>query len=165
MAPALTTVELFLIAMAVIFTVPFLIWRFGRTDYWAPMVVVQIVTGVVLGPGLLGQWWPEGYRTIFTPAVIQALNGLAWWAVMLFVFLAGLELDLKKAWDQRRSTLISAGLALGVPLACGCAAALVLQSQGGWVGPRAQPWQFVAGIGMACAVTALPILVFLMEKL
>ncbi len=165
MAPALTTVELFLIAMAVIFTVPFLIWRFGRTDYWAPLVVVQIVTGVVLGPGLLGQWWPEVYRGIFTPAVIQALNGLAWWAVMLFVFLAGLELDLKKAWDQRRSTSISAGLALGVPLVCGCAAALVLQSQDGWVGPRAQPWQFVAGIGMACAVTALPILVFLMEKL
>ncbi len=35
MAPALTTVELFLIAMALIFTAPFLIWRFGRTDCWA----------------------------------------------------------------------------------------------------------------------------------
>jgi Kef-type K+ transport system membrane component KefB len=30
---------------------------------------------------------------------------------------------------------------------------------------RAQPWQFVLGIGMACAVTALPILILLMEKL
>ena len=29
----------------------------------------------------------------------------------------------------------------------------------------AQPWQFVLGIGMACAVTALPILILLMEKL
>ncbi|NBQ91851.1 MAG: cation:proton antiporter [Betaproteobacteria bacterium] len=165
MAPTITTVELFLIAMTVIFTVPFLIWRVGRTDYWAPLVVVQIVTGVLLGPGLFGQWWPEAYRFVFTPAVIQALNGLAWWAVMLFVFLAGLELDLGKAWDQRRSTSITAGLALGVPLAFGCAAAWLLQSQDGWVGPRAQPWQFVAGIGMACAVTALPILVFLMEKM
>jgi Kef-type K+ transport system membrane component KefB len=165
MTPAITTVELFLIAMTVIFTVPFLIWRLGRTEYFAPLVVVQIVTGVLLGPGLLGHWWPEGYRFVFTPAVIQALNGLAWWAVMLFVFLAGLELDLRKAWDHRRSTSLTAGLALGVPLLAGCGAALLLHEQGGWMGPRAQSWQFIVGIGMACAVTALPILVLLMEKM
>jgi uncharacterized membrane protein len=44
------TVELFTIALAIIFTVPYLAWRLGRTDYWAPLVVVQIVTGVLLGP-------------------------------------------------------------------------------------------------------------------
>ena len=32
------------------------------------------------------------------------------------------------------------------------------------VGPRG-PGQFVLGVGMACAVTALPILILLMEKL
>lgn len=161
----ITTVELFLIAMTVIFTVPFLVWRLGKTEYFAPLVVVQIVTGVLLGPGLLGRWWPEGYQFVFTPAVIQALNGLAWWAVMLFVFLAGLELDLRKAWEQRRSTSVTAALALGVPLLAGCAAAILLHQQGGWMGPRAQSWQFIVGIGMACAVTALPILVLLMEKM
>ena len=35
----------------------------------------------------------------------------------------------------------------------------------GWIGPDARPWQFVVGVGMACAVTALPILILLMEKL
>ena len=35
----------------------------------------------------------------------------------------------------------------------------------GWIGPRAMNWQFVLGVGMACAVTALPILILLMEKL
>jgi Kef-type K+ transport system membrane component KefB len=33
------------------------------------------------------------------------------------------------------------------------------------MGPAARPWQFVAGVGMACAVTALPILILFMEKL
>ena len=33
------------------------------------------------------------------------------------------------------------------------------------MGASAAPWQFVLGIGMACAVTALPILILLMEKL
>ena len=123
MTPAVTTVELFLIAMTVIFTVPFLIWRLGRTEYVAPLVVVQIITGVLLGPGLLGRWWPEGYQFVFTAPVIQSLNGLAWWAVSIFVFLAGLELDLRQAWTHRRSTSLTAGLALGVPLLAGCGAA------------------------------------------
>ena len=35
----------------------------------------------------------------------------------------------------------------------------------GWVGAEGRPWQVVLGIGMACAVTALPILVLLLEKL
>jgi Kef-type K+ transport system membrane component KefB len=35
----------------------------------------------------------------------------------------------------------------------------------GWIGPKAMTWQFVVGVGMACAVTALPILILLMEKL
>ena len=35
----------------------------------------------------------------------------------------------------------------------------------GWMGGKAQSWQFVLGLGMASAVTALPILILLMEKL
>ncbi|MGE5667246.1 MAG: hypothetical protein ACM338_03510 [Betaproteobacteria bacterium] len=50
----MNTVELFLIALALVFSVPYLVWRLGRTEYWAPLVVVQIVTGIVLGPGVLG---------------------------------------------------------------------------------------------------------------
>jgi len=157
--------EIFLIAMVIIFTVPYLIWRVARTDYYAPLVVVQIITGILLGPGILGKAFPEYYQFVFTPQVIQSLNGIAWWAVMLFVMIAGVELDLKKAWAHRRESSITAGLALGTPLAFGCAAAAVLLTQEGWMGPKAMTWQFVVGIGMSCAVTALPILILLMEKL
>ncbi len=165
--PPLTTVELFLIAMAVIFALPYALWRLGRTDYWAPLVVVQIITGILLGPGLFGAAFPELYRAVFTPAVVQALNGLAWWAVMLFVFIAGLELDLRQAWRHRGETAVTAGLAMVVPMALGSAVALVLLALGGagWMGPKAQNWQFVLGIGMATAVTALPILILLMDKM
>jgi Kef-type K+ transport system membrane component KefB len=157
--------ELFLIAMVIIFTVPWLIWRIARTDYFAPLVVVQIITGILLGPGILGKAFPDYYQFVFTPQVIQSLNGIAWWAVMLFVMIAGIELDLKKAWAHRRESGITAGLALGTPLLFGCAAAAVLLLQDGWMGPKAMTWQFVLGIGMACAVTALPILILFMEKL
>jgi Kef-type K+ transport system membrane component KefB len=161
----MTTTEIFLIAMLIIFSVPYLIWRVGRTDYYAPLVVVQIITGVLLGPGVLGAVFPDYYKFVFNPQVVQSLNGLAWWAVMIFVMIAGIELDLKSAWEHRRESTITAGLALGTPLLFGCIAAGFMLSTAGWVGAKAQTWQFVLGVGMACAVTALPILILLMEKL
>ena len=162
----MSTTEIFLIAMAIVFSVPYLVWRLGGTDYFAPLVVVQIITGILLGPGVLGRAFPEYYDFVFNPAVVQSLNGVAWWAVMLFVWIAGIELDLKKAWVHRVESGITAGLALGVPMALGSAAAVVMLGMGAdWMGAKAQTWQFVVGVGMSCAVTALPILILLMEKL
>lgn len=155
----------FLLAMMIIVTVPYLIWRLGRTDRYAPLVVVQILTGIVLGPGVLGEYYPTYYATVFSAPVIQFLNGIAWWAVMVFVMIAGIELDLKSAWVHRKETSLTAGLALLVPLLFGSTAAFILWQQGQWIGASASPWQFILGIGMACAVTALPILVLFLEKL
>jgi Kef-type K+ transport system membrane component KefB len=161
----MTVTELFLVAMILIFAVPYAIWRLARTDYYAPLVVVQIIAGILLGPGVLGAVFPQYYETVFTPSVVQALNGIAWWAVMLFVWIAGIELDLTAAWRHRRETAITAGLALGSPLLLGALAAVAILAFPGWIGSEAQPWQFIAGVGMACAVTALPILILLMEKM
>ena len=161
----MSTTEVFLIAMLIIFTVPYLVWRLGRTEYFAPLVVVQIVTGILLGPGILGAAFPDYYKFVFSAPVIQSLNGIAWWAVMVFVWVAGIELDLHQAWEHRFESGITAGLALGVPLVFGSIAALGLLAMPGWIGAKALPWQFVLGIGMSCAVTALPILILLMEKL
>jgi Kef-type K+ transport system membrane component KefB len=159
------TSEVFLIAMAIIFAAPYLVWRLGRTDYWAPLVVVQIVAGILLGPGVLGAAFPDYYEFVFRPEVVQALNGVAWWAVMLFVFVAGVELDLGQAWRYRFESGVTAGLALGAPLVTGCMAGAGLLAFDGWLGPDGLPWQFVLGVGMSCAVTALPILILFMEKL
>jgi Kef-type K+ transport system membrane component KefB len=160
-----TTTEIFLIALLIIFTVPWLIWRLFRTDHYAPLVVVQIITGILLGPGVLGAAFPDYYSFVFSSPVVSALNGIAWWAVMIFVWIAGIELDLKQAWQKRMETGTTAGLALIVPLVFGSLAAMVMLTTPGWAGPEGQPWQVILGIGMACAVTALPILVLLMEKL
>ena len=58
----------------------------------------------------------------------------------------------------------AAGL-IGMPLLFGCLAAALMLGFDGWMGRQAQTWQFVVGVGMACTVTALPILILLMEKL
>ncbi len=162
----MTTTEVFLIAMVIILAVPFAMWRLFRTEYYAPLVVVQIITGILLGPGILGALFPAYYQFVFNPQVTLALNGIGWWSVMIFVWIAGLELDLAKAWCYKRESGITASLAFGMPLIFGCATAVgLLAWNTGWIGTGGQRWQFVLGIGMSCSVTALPILVLLMEKL
>ena len=165
MTHTVSTMEVFLLAMAIIFLVPYLIWRLGRTEYFAPLVVVQIITGILLGPGVLGAVAPGYYEFIFTGPVIQILNGIGAWAVMLFVLIAGIELDVRKAWASRLESGTTAGLALAMPLLAGCVVAWGMLRYPGWLGESGRPWQFVVGVGMACAVTALPILILLMEKL
>lgn len=157
--------EVFLASMALIFSLPYLVWRFFKTDNYAPLAVIQIVSGILLGPALFGKAFPEFYNAVFTSENIAVLSGLAWWGVMLFVWTAGIELDLQSAIKKKKDTGITALFALGTPLIFGSALAFILSNYVGWVGESAQRWQFVAGIGMATAVTALPILVLLMEKL
>lgn len=161
----MSTTEVFLIALLIIFTVPWLVWRLLRSDQWAPLVVVQIIGGILLGPGVLGAAYPVYYDFVFNPQVVGALNGIAWWAVMMFVFVAGIELDIADAWQHRSETLTTATLALVTPLALGALAGMAILTFQGWLGAKGTLMQATLGIGMACAVTALPILVLLMEKL
>ncbi|WP_444996472.1 cation:proton antiporter [Aliikangiella sp. IMCC44359] len=157
---------LFLIAMLIIYTVPYLIWRLGNTESYAPLVVVQIVAGILLGPGVLGAVYPEEFKFIFHSDVVVALNAIASWAIMLFVWIAGIELDLHATWKNRHESLTCAGLALGTPMMIGVVAAIgLLFWQEGWMGEKAMTWQFIVGVGMSCAVTALPILLLFLEKL
>jgi Kef-type K+ transport system membrane component KefB len=105
--------------------------------------------GVVLGPGVMGAVFPEYHRFVFNPDVVKTLNGIAQWGVMLFVMLAGIELDLKKVWKFRRESVTTAGLSLGMPLALGCAAAFLLLNYPGWMGRKPRP-------GSSCWAPAWP---------
>ena len=81
----MSTTEVFLIALLIIFSIPYLVWRIARIDYYVPLVVMQIIGGVVLGPGVIGAAFPDYYSFVFRPEVVAALNGIAWWGVMIFV--------------------------------------------------------------------------------
>ncbi len=70
----MSTAELFLIAMLIIFAVPYLVWRVLRLDGVAPLAIVQIVGGIVLGPGIAGVALPEVHAAFFQPAVMAGTH-------------------------------------------------------------------------------------------
>jgi Kef-type K+ transport system membrane component KefB len=161
----LNSSEAFFIALFIIFTIPYLVWRVFNTDKYAPLVVVQIISGILLGPSIIGSLLSKQYEAIFTPDVLTALGGVAKLAVVAFVWTAGVELSLKEAIENKRETAVTAGFALLVPLLFGSIAAFILSGDSQWIGKSAHKWQFILGVGMATAVTALPILVLILEKL
>ena len=61
---AMSATEVFLLAILIIFTLPYAVWRLGRTDYWAPLVVVQYARPA--------NWRPNIYAETPAPAAGQA---------------------------------------------------------------------------------------------
>ena len=161
---SLSVTELFLLAMIVIYALPYLAWRIAGKRTFAPLVVIQILTGILLGPGLLGELAPGLHAAIFTPHILSVLQGIAWLAVCFFIFVAGLELDLRAARVHWRETTIVATAALVLPMLAGSLAALLLLQTPGWIGDEGTRLQVILGIGMACAVTALPVLMIFLQQ-
>lgn len=157
--------ENYLLILLGIFLVPYLIWRLFRTDKHAPLVVVQIVAGICFGPGIFGNYFPDLYSDVFSPDTVKMMSGVATWAVVLFVATAGIEINLSEARRNWKETITTASSALFTPLIVGIPLMVALSFGDRWMGEDAQQWQFVLAAGMALSVTALPILVLLLDRM
>jgi len=138
---------------------PLLLWRGFRMGGIVPLVVMQIVGGILLGPSLLGTLWPENWQTLFGAPKLAALAGLQWLAVVLFAFLSGLHIGGGEARGLRRIAVSASLGCVLVPFALGVGAGLALgHLRPGLIGAAATPWQFAIAVGVSMAVTALPVL-------
>jgi len=139
--------------------VPLLLWRLTGLRRVMPLAVVQILTGILLGPSLLGRLAPELLAPMIGPAALAPLEGIATLAVILFALVTGLHAD---AAILRGLGAAIAWLGLGsalLPMAAGAGAGLLLaHAVPEALGPRATPISFAAGVGIAAGVTALPVL-------
>jgi Kef-type K+ transport system membrane component KefB len=140
-------------------TVPLLLWRLTRLRRVMPLAVVQILTGILLGPSLLGRLAPELLAPMIGPTALAPLEGIATLAVILFALVTGLHAD---AAILRGLGAAIAWLGLGsalLPMAAGAGAGLLLaHAVPEALGPRATAASFAAGVGIAAGVTALPVL-------
>ena len=68
-----------------------------------PAVIGEILAGILLGPSLLGALSPHLFETIFTAekgVPFKAFDGLANIGIILLMFIAGFEVDLKMIRKQ-----------------------------------------------------------------
>ena len=123
-----------------------------------PRVLGDIVSGILLGPSLLGALQPQFSAWMFSPAVCSQLNLLGQLGLVLFMFLVGLELNPKLL--QGRIPLASRITTVGVLLPLGLG--LVLANRFEAWQPELLPGNYaLAGalfMGTAMAITAFPVL-------
>jgi Kef-type K+ transport system membrane component KefB/nucleotide-binding universal stress UspA family protein len=153
--PTLTGLSLVIAQFIVIIGVSRLI---GRGARWLgqPLVVAEVVAGIVLGPSLLGWLWPEAMGVLFPSTSMPVLKMLSQVGLILFMFLIGLELDPKLLKGRGRASVVISHTSIIVPFALGAAAAL-------WFYPRLSdasvPFSsFVLFMGVAMSITAFPVL-------
>jgi len=86
-----------------------------------PLVVGELVAGILLGPTVLGQFYPHYTDTIFTTSgnVGLVLNGLATISVIMLLFSAGMEVEISIIRQQRNTALIASLFGLIIPLIFG----------------------------------------------
>jgi Kef-type K+ transport system membrane component KefB len=159
---------------AVVVLIPFIIWYVFRAGRIVPLAVVQIFSGILLGPSIFGAFAPDAYKVIFDKSLLGGVQGMALVAVSLFGFIAGTDADKEEIRHAGKSVI-----------AIGVGSMLVTAAIGGLVGyyiaksfPCSSPDQmacatgkspneylFAAAFALATAIPALPILVILTREL
>jgi Kef-type K+ transport system membrane component KefB len=163
----MTDTRVALLAVAFLLVLlPWLLWRVRTVRAFAPLAVVQILSGVMLGPTVFGRVAPEWHAALFGPPVLAALDGLATVGVLLYVLVSGLHLDLGGLRHRARGL---SGVALGsfaLPFALGIAVgAWVTAAVPGAMGPRGDAASLVAAVAVCIAVTALPVLAAILREM
>jgi Kef-type K+ transport system membrane component KefB len=129
-----------------------------------PAVIGQILTGVLLGPSLLGRL--PGHLTdhLFPHAVLPSLTSLAQVAVITFMFTVGYELDVGTLRERGRAVPLVAAGALAVPMGLGIACVFLYRSGFAAIGEPGAGRSFVLFMGVAMSITAMPVLAAIVRE-
>jgi Kef-type K+ transport system membrane component KefB len=150
---------IFLIQSFLVLFVPVVVWRGFRMRGMVPLVVVQILVGIALGPSLFGRIAPETFHRIFNPGTLSPLWGVASLAVLLFGFVTGLHLDSAAFVGRGRSFSLIASASVGLPTLAGFFGGLWIAARyPDYVGIGVDRVEFAVAIGLCVGVTALPVL-------
>lgn len=128
-----------------------------------PAVVGEVAAGVLLGPTVLGRVAPRVHEWLFADAANAGLGAITTVAVVLLLVGAGLHVDLRVLRRRGRVAFPAAALGLALPAACGVALGFLLPA-GNLVDPSRRPL-VAALLGVALAVSALPVVAKTMLEL
>jgi Kef-type K+ transport system membrane component KefB len=150
---------IFILQALAILVIPPVVWRLLRLRGAVPLVVVQILVGIALGPTLFGRVAPDAYQLLFNPATLTPLWGVASIAVLLFGFVTGLHLEPAAFLGRGRAFSLVAFASVAVPTAAGFLGGLWIAFRHPGELPSAiHPVAFAIAIGICIGVTALPVL-------
>ncbi|GBF81844.1 cation:proton antiporter [Aphanothece sacrum] len=121
-----------------------------------PLVIGEIVAGIMLGPSLLGLIAPDLMTTLFPAETLPVLNVLSQIGLIFFMFLIGLELNPSYLKGQLDTAILTSHVSILVPFSLGSLLALLLYPLVSNDGVSFTA--FALFLGSAMSITAFPVL-------
>ncbi|NTW25491.1 MAG: cation/H(+) antiporter [Lentimicrobium sp.] len=127
-----------------------------------PTVIGEILAGIMLGPSLLGLFFPQINAFLFPATSLGNIQFLSQIGLMLFMFIIGMELDVSILKKKAGSAVVISNASIIIPYALGVSLAYFLYT-------RFAPQQttFVAFslfLGIALSITAFPVLARIVQE-
>ena len=162
----MTPSAIFLLQAFVIVAFPAILRRLTRVKGFMPLVTMQIVVGIALGPSVFGRLAPGYFQIFGSPAALAPLAGLATVAVLIFGLISGLHLDPAVFSGKERAFWPVAIATIACPMALGCLAGYwILSRYPEELLPGVSPAVFIAAIGICVSMKALPVLAAILGEM
>ena len=135
-------------------------WVFRKIGQ--PSVIGEIIAGIVLGPSLLGLYFPEFSIALFPIQSLGNLQFLSQIGLILFMFIIGMELDLKVLQNRAKEAIVISHASIVIPFALGIGLAYFVYYRFAPVGVAFLPFALFMGIAMS--ITAFPVLARIVQE-
>ena len=127
-----------------------------------PGVIGEIVAGIVLGPSVLGYFFPDVFQALFPPESLTNLELLSQVGLVLFMFVIGMELDFSVLKNKINETLVISHAGILVPFFLGIVASYWIYEE--YAAAQTAFLPFALFIGISMSITAFPVLARIIQE-
>jgi Kef-type K+ transport system membrane component KefB len=146
--------------ITIILVARFFGWVFKKIGQ--PSVIGEIIAGIVLGPSLLGMYFPEFSAALFPVESLGNLKFLSQIGLILFMFVIGMELDLKVLKNKANEAVVISHASIIIPFALGIGLAYFVYNRFAPEGVKFLSFSLFMGIAMS--ITAFPVLARIVQE-
>lgn len=127
-----------------------------------PTVIGEIIAGIALGPSLLGAIFPEFSSALFPENSLDNLSLLSQVGLILFMFMVGMELDLKVIRNKVKDAVVVSNAGILIPFTLGMGLAYFIYTH---FAPEGVSFlSFGLFLGLAMSITAFPVLARIVQE-
>jgi Kef-type K+ transport system membrane component KefB len=127
-----------------------------------PLVLAEMIAGMLLGPTILGAVWPEAQRAILPVQVIPFLDVVAKLGIVFYMFLVGLELDLTLIRRHVNAMVMTSHASIVLPFVLGALLSVYLYPR--FASGDVPFTSFTLLVAIAMSITAFPVLARILSE-